>query len=300
MKLFKKIFLASFIVFSIFSIGVFTYLKNTLDEIQNKDIITYKNEDIVTNENNGDNDTVNILIAGVAKYSLADTIILCNFNPNNKSLNFLSIPRDTFYHRPGFDESTLKKINASHAIKGNSSVKSQSLISSVSDMLDVNVDHFIKMDFEGVEKVINVLGGVEIDIEKDMYYFDPKDDPPLLIDFKKGTYKLNGENSLKYLRYRDKITGDLGRVARQQKFIKSLIAQSISIKVFNILDVAKEHIEITMETPKIVSYLTQLYKIDSENINFTTLPGEPKTIDGISYFVYNKLETEEIISSTYK
>ena len=300
MKLFWKIFFIFLIIFTVIGIGFSITIKNTLKEIQNPNIIVAEIDNAKTDNDNTSKGPINILIAGIADYSLADSIILCSFYPEKKYLNLMSIPRDTFYHRKGFNRADLKKINASHAVKGGSDIKAKSLIDSVSDLLGVEIHDFIKLDFEAVEKSIDAIGGVKIDIEDDMYYFDSEYSIPLLINFKKGTQKLNGEESLKYLRYREKSKGDLGRIERQQKFIKSFITQSLNLKIFKVLEIATEHVETTMSTKDITNYLGQLYKMKNENISFTVLPGEPEYIDGVSYYIHNKIETQKLISNIYK
>lgn len=300
MKLFWKIFSIFFIIFIVIGIGFSITIKNTLKEIQNPNIIVANIDNAKTDNDNTSGGPINILIAGIADYSLADSIILCSFYPEKKYLNLISIPRDTFYHRKGFNSAELKKINASHAVKGGSDIKAKSLINSVSDVLGIEIHEFIRLDFEALKKSIDAIGGVKIDIAENMYYSDPKYDPPLLISFKKGTQKLNGEDSLKYLRYREKLKGDLGRIERQQKFIKSFIAQSLNLKMFKILEIATEHVETTMSAKDITNYLGQLYKMKNENINFTVLPGKPDYIDGVSYYIYDKIETQKLISNIYK
>lgn len=144
-----------------------------------------------------------------------------------------------------------------------------------------------------------MIGGVEVKVEEDMYYSDPKSEPSLVINFKKGIYKLNGEDTLKYWRYREKTRGNLGRIERQQEFIKAFIKQSINIKIFNVVDILKENVEVTFDVKDIISCLTQLQKINEENIKFITLPGIPKYIDGISFYIHDTLETKKLILDIY-
>lgn len=101
MKLYRNVFFIFFIIFSIFFISMFSYMKNTLTEIRNVNIIPTELDNILTDNDTIDSNPVNILIAGIADHYLADTIILCNLNPKNKSINLLSIPRDTLYYING-------------------------------------------------------------------------------------------------------------------------------------------------------------------------------------------------------
>ena len=127
----------------------------------------------------------------------------------------LSIPRDS---RVKIDGHGWDKINHAYAYGGSKLSKSV-----VEKLLGIPIEYTVVMNFQGFVRMIDALGGVTIDVEKRMYYSDPYDDDRgLYIDLHPGVQKLNGKAAIEYVRYRDE-EGDIGRVARQQKFLTALL-----------------------------------------------------------------------------
>ena len=104
-------------------------------------------------------------------------------------------------------------------------------VKTVENFLGVDIDYYIETDFAGFSRIIDTLGGVEIDVDTDMFYVDTAQD--LYIDIKAGRQVLDGETALQYVRYRDRL-GDValvnphyevydGRVERQRKFLMAVI-----------------------------------------------------------------------------
>ena len=249
-----------------------------------------------------DSKRVNILCIGLAKYSLADTLIVASLDPESNSLDIISIPRDTYFYRPGFESAAEKKINAT--FYGNSlAERAQSSLNSVRDLLRIPVHHFVKIEYKGVEEIIDAIGGVEVDIPFDMDYDDPTDD--LHIHFKKGKRLLNGEDAVKYLRFRQNndnshSDGDIGRIGRQQKLIKTAMEKSLGPQIMKIVDIAKEYIKTNMTAEDMMSYAMEVSKIKMENVKMYILPGEPKYIDGMSYYIHNGQDTRNMIMEIYQ
>lgn len=155
-----------------------------------------------------------------------DTIILATADTGTGELHLLSIPRDTWVY---IDNHGWDKVNAAYAVAPDDA-RPESTMQVVSDLLQVPIDHYVVVHMAGFETVVDLLGGVDIYVEKDMYYYDPMDTPPLVIDLKEGQQRLSGEDALKYVRFRSDDRGDWGRMERQQKFLKALAKEALQVR----------------------------------------------------------------------
>ena len=143
-----------------------------------------------------------------------DTIILVNIDPRSKSVNAISIPRDSKVYLP--DNHGIQKINAAHAIGGVGMT-----IRTVEDTLGVKVDRYIMVHDNAVKAIVEALGGVDVYVEKPMRYHDYSG--KLHIDLSKGEHRLSPQEAVGYLRFRHDALGDIGRTQRQQWFLRGLL-----------------------------------------------------------------------------
>jgi LCP family protein required for cell wall assembly len=245
---------------------------------------------------------INILCLGIAKYSLADVMIVASLDPESNSLDLISIPRDTYFYRPGFETAPEKKINASFYGK-TLAERAQSSMNSVRDLLRIPVHHFVKIEYKGVEEIIDALGGVEVNIPFDMDYDDPLDD--LHIHFKKGKRTLNGEEAVKFLRFRQNndnthSDGDIGRIKRQQDLIKTAMNKALGLQLFKLIDIAKEYIKTSMTADDMLAYAMELSQMDMDNVKTYVLPGEARYLNGASYYIHDEQATKDLIMEIYK
>ncbi|MBS3994742.1 MAG: LCP family protein, partial [Alkaliphilus sp.] len=176
MKKFLKTFIFAFIIFVLIMVlGYYVFL-NSISKGQGTE-----NKDAPA-----DGEPVNILIVGVdakdtnaSEGARTDTIMLATFNPTSKLLDIISIPRDTrvkIAGRKGED-----KINHAYAFGG-----IENAIETVEGFLNVKINYYVKVDYKGLIKLVDDIGGIEIDVPMDMKYNDPYSDPPIKIDLKKG------------------------------------------------------------------------------------------------------------------
>jgi LCP family protein required for cell wall assembly len=206
--------------------------------------------------------------------SRSDTIILLFLHPKNEAVSLLFVPRDTRVWIDG--ESYQRKINFAHSKGG-----IQLLKETLEEQIKVDIEGYVEVDFEGFKEVIDLLGGVEIDVEKRMY------NPPEDIDIQPGKQRLNGYDALGYVRYRSDGLGDIGRIERQRKFLQELFKQSFKLTTL-------------IKSPQIISQLIQYTITDltvsqileiagqlagQPEIDTHTLPGESAMINGGSYWV---------------
>ena len=222
---------------------------------------------------------INVLVVGVDKDGTrSDVNMLFSLDPKEKTVNLMSIPRDT---RVEFKKGSHGKINACIGKQNGEEL----LIETVKDLTGMPIHNFCKVNFEGLRNIIDILGGVEFDVPMDMDYDDPAQD--LHIHLKKGKQTLNGADAEGLLRFRKGYaTGDLGRIDMQQAFLKELINQKLSPKyIFKAVPVVKEiskNVETDMSVMYMLKYAWKFRDSDKVEFNSYTLPGAPKMIGGVS------------------
>jgi len=237
---------------------------------------------------------INMLIVGcdeIENQGRADTIVLLSISPKTKNVLILSIPRDTRVEIP---ERGMDKINHAYAFGG------KGLISkTVSSFLDIPINFYVIVDFIKFVNIIDELGGVEINIEKEMHYIDKAGG--LNINLYPGKQILDGEKALQYIRFRHDNLGDLGRIKRQQKLVEALINKMMNLgsvtKITQILEGLKTYLETDLKLQDAVA-LANLFKGVSQNkFIIETVQGNPVYINGISYLEPDTIEVQKKVKS---
>lgn len=152
---------------------------------------------------------LNVLIMGTHD-QLTDTIILASINPNTEKIIFVSIPRDLSVSG--------RKINGLYKQYGATNIMSE-----LEEVTGLTITHYLAINMDAFEDVIDILGGVTIENEKDIvdYYYPTSQKGYTLYKLSAGTHELDGENALKYARSR-KSTSDFDRALRQQQIISAV------------------------------------------------------------------------------
>ena len=220
-----------------------------------------------------------------------DTIILVNIDPKTKSVNAISIPRDSKVYLP--DNNGIQKINAAHAIGGIGMT-----IRTVEDTLGVRVDKYIMVHDNAVKAIVEALGGVDVYVEKPMRYHDYAG--KLHIDLPKGNTVLNGKQAVGYLRYRKDGLGDIGRTQRQQWFMRSLFEKlhspQVITKIPEVLNICNTYVKTDMSFYELSQYAAFARSVDENKIEIATLPGAPNQRGYISYWILDPQKTQEVIN----
>lgn len=222
----------------------------------------------------------------------SDTMILCRVNFQDGSIKMMSLPRDSRVPVRGY----LDKLNHAHSYGG-----MKLLMKTVRDFTNLDVDYYVRVDYRAVEKLVDAIGGVELEITRPMEYHDTTKGNELHISFQPGVQTLDGEDAIRFLRFRRYPDGDIDRVKAQQYFLTEMIKQTLEprniLKLPKILDVYSKYIDTNMGADLVYSGISMAGKLDKENIESTTLPGEFLELDEISYWkVYEpgmKKEIEE-------
>lgn len=251
-----------------------------------------------------DNEPVNILVLGGDKVaSNTDTMLLVNYNPSTAKMSMLSIPRDTKVNVPG---SSLPKINSAYAAGG-----AKLAVETVSKLLNVKIKYYVFINTTAFRQIIDTLDGVDYNVPVDMNYEDPTQD--LYIHLKKGMQHMDGEKAEQFMRFRQPTHynneimqyydgGDLKRINAQQNFIKELIKQKVNIKYISkmddILRIIFSNIETNVSSADALKLAQNIGKLDVNNINTFTLPGESEE-EGAWYYIMNKELASDIIKQHF-
>lgn len=211
----------------------------------------------------------------------SDTLMVLTWDENTDKAVLLSVPRDT---RVKIDGIGYDKINHAYAYGGRKLSQN-----AVENLLGVEIDYYVLVNTAAFERIVDAVGGVDIDVEKRMYYEDPWDDNGgLIIDLYPGEQHLDGERAIQYVRYRDG-EGDIGRIRRQQKFIKAMLAQVISPYILpelpNLVAELRSVIDTNMTMSELVSMATQVKQIHDLGLGAQTVPGKPAYLKDISYWL---------------
>lgn len=226
-----------------------------------------------------------------------DTIMVLNYNPQNKNLHIVSIPRDTLINVNGKNA----KINSAYEIGGYSKIKSE-----VENLLAININYMVKIDYTAFDEIIDAIGGVDMEIDRNMIYDDPVQN--LHINFKAGeTVHLDGKKAEEFFRWRENndgsgfANGDLDRIENQHKFISKVIEKCTSplmiFRVPKIMSAVGDNVETNMSTFDVLSYGMKFMGLKQENVTMSTITGTEKTINGESFVVFDKNANKEILAS---
>ncbi|WP_293829390.1 LCP family protein [uncultured Phascolarctobacterium sp.] len=234
------------------------------------------------------NERINVLLLGIddgdseaaeSEPKRTDAIILLSFDPQNNKVAVLSIPRDTMVVLPGHKDP--EKINAAFAYGGVVMAKQ-----TVANLLRVPIHYYALANWRGFIDVVNLIGGVDIYVEKDMYYEDPYAN--LVIDIKHGYQHMDGETAGKYVRFRKDELGDIGRVQRQQKFLKAAAEQMFSVqnvtKVSSLLATLDKYVETDLNTLTMLKAANSFKLFGDDKLRSCMLYGKFDDSTGVSYW----------------
>ncbi|MFH0702592.1 MAG: LCP family protein [bacterium] len=242
----------------------------------------------------------NILLLGVDsngndtdpfKGTRSDTIIIISIDPFSKNANAISIPRDSkvyISNNYGID-----KINAAHAFGGPGlSIKT------IEDSFGININHYIAVNYQGLKEIVDAVGGVPVHVEKRMRYTD--NSGGLRINLHPGYQILNSEEAEEYIRFRHDAMGDIGRMQRQQWFIRSLVKKlqspGVMVKLPQLIQLANKYIKTDMNFYELSQLAAFSKSINLDSVQSATLPGKPSRYGRVSYWILDTEKTQEIIN----
>ena len=241
--------------------------------------------------------TYNFLLLGEDEAAnLCDVIIIVSYDTNSHKIEALQIPRDTY---ASYTSASYRKLNgALHSLGG-----MEALAEFIENSLGIPIDYYAKVNVEAIADTVDKLGGVELYIPMDMYYFDPYQD--LKIDLKQGTHLLNGDSAVQFLRYRaGYVRGDIGRLDAQKIFLAALIDKILNgLSISDIIPIALgliDKLDTNISARDCLYFISQINNIKSENIALMTIPGEDiQSQSGAWYYIINREESYNIIKKYF-
>ena len=302
----KRAIMAAFLTIVILIVLCGIYLFSFISSLNNNNLISGVKPKA--------NETVNILLLGMdigdaentsnTSARRTDTMMLLNYNPRTDNIKIVSIPRDTLIevenaHDGNGNYIPYWKINAAYVLGGE-----QEVIEQVESLLDITVNYLVEIDYAAFRNLIDAVGGVEMYIDRDMYYDDDAQD--LHIHFNKGeTVLLDGQKAEEFFRWRKNNDGtgledgDLGRIKNQQKFISALIEKCtnpmIVTQVPDILKAIKENVVTNMSGTAMIKY--GLKMISNSGISMSTLQGYNERIYGQDFLIADPSYNQSLLES---
>jgi len=263
--------------------------------------INYVTADDRYGSNNGEitavatvsNDHVHVILAVGCDHrendsGRTDTIMLAFVNMSTGKLDLLSIPRDTYVTIPTSGSKT--KINHAYAYGGISLTEK-----TIESTFGIEIDNYAEVDFEGFSALVDIAGGVTIDVPMDMYNADED------IDLKAGVQELDGNKALQFVRFREPKLADIGRIGRQQQFMEALIESLMNpATVFKIPELAQvgfQYVQTDLTLKQCISLAKTVLSQTGGEIGTQTVPGESAYINGVSYWKKYDNQTQELIDT---
>lgn len=227
-----------------------------------------------------DDGRVNILFLGVAGKNypgrnLTDTVMIMSLDTKNKKVGLLSLPRDLYANIAETEYYT--KINQiyQHGLREGLGV--YPMRKTTEAITGLVIHYFVVVDFDGFQKIIDDIGGINIMVERDIY--DPRYPGPNYsyetFEMKKGLQTMNGSTALKFARQRhNDPEGDFGRAKRQQAIIQAVKNKVFStqiylnpVKINRLLETLADHVITNFSFKEIERLIALSHELDTQNVN---------------------------------
>ncbi|MFN0117209.1 MAG: LCP family protein [Elusimicrobiota bacterium] len=211
-----------------------------------------------------------------------DTLMISVLDPVNNYLNVLSVPRDTRIDLPGYK---FRRVNEIYGYQFRKTKDSHASARMVNESLEkilaapndqIHLPYYLQVDFSGFKKVVDLLGGIWVQVKHPMHY----DDNAGNYHFHKepGRYLMKGNDALLYVRFRGH-TGDRGRIYRQQEFVRNMTKRLANpymiLRIPEIVMAIISGIKTNMGFWDFIYFASQTRRIRSHDIGFYILPGAP-------------------------
>jgi LCP family protein required for cell wall assembly len=210
----------------------------------------------------------------------SDTVILAHlFGGSSNKVEMISFPRDSVVEIPAYTDPKTGKVHNSRHDRINSAFAEggpKLLIDTIQQLSGVRVDHYLQVDFEGFQRMVDKLGGVDVCLSQ------PAKDHFSGINLSAGKHHVNGAVALSFVRQRHGLTnGDIDRIKRQQQFIGAMVRKVLSagtlgnpFKLNGFLDVATSSLKAddNLDFASMRKLALRLRNLGAGNVAFTTVP----------------------------
>ncbi|TVX99140.1 LCP family protein [Cohnella terricola] len=215
----------------------------------------------------------------------SDTMILVSIDPVDKSTHLFSLLRDTYVSIP---QRGSNRLNAAIAFGG-----PLLAMETVHNLLDLPIHYYVYTDFEGFISLIDELGGIDFEVDKNMRRTDNRDDPKYNINLEKGLQHLDGLTALQYVRYRSDAMSDFARSERQRKFLTAIASKLKSttslFKLPQLLNGVAPYIETNIPPGDLLKLARLGMQLDTSNLGGIQIPQmnafRNEIIDGMDVLV---------------
>ncbi len=216
--------------------------------------------------------------------SRSDTIVVAKAGGG-----MLAVPRDTLVEIPGVGED---KVNAAFAYGG-----PDLMVETLEGFTDLQINNYVVVDFGGVEEIVDALGGITINVEEPI---EASMENGEVVSLPAGEQTLDGAEALAYVRYRGGPAADIGRVGRQQEFLRAFISEATSPGKWPRLPSTTlsvwRNIDTNMNPVQAAFFALRMGLSGISSVEI--YPGTPQYIDGISYWVPDEDAGEQALAET--
>lgn len=238
-----------------------------------------------------------LLILGKDRASgLTDVMMLASFDPTEKKISVMQIPRDTY---ADYGSSNHKKLNTATKILGGE----EKLCDFISEAFGIGVDGYLSLELDAFREAVDAVGGVEMDIPKRLYYNDPAQG--LYIDIPAGKQVLDGRQAEMVIRFRGGYSrGDLDRLDMQKRFLAALFTKLksslTSSEAYSLAESIFPHVKTNVSLPLAVALGVEALNVDASSLAFMTLPGEATvTQSGASFYVMSQKPAQRMMEEYF-
>lgn len=184
----------------------------------------------------------------------------------------------------------MQKVNAANAYGG-----PQLTERTISSMLEIPIDHYVILNVHGLVELINELGGVTVEIPKSMHYMDWT--AKLLIDLTPGYHTLTGNQAMGFVRYRHDELGDIGRVQRQQIFVRALLDRATRpdawLHIPRLISIAQQYIDTDMSVSHLAAVANFIRAVPKSNQFMVMMPGR---FSGTGDWLVNHADVQKMVA----
>lgn len=222
--------------------------------------------------------------------NLTDVMIVAGIDPESGKISMVSIPRDTKVKLPQIK----KKVKANQAYNYGEHLRLQAERSEktpetdgptlakemAASLFDVPIDHYVLVDFTSFTALVDEVGGITVDVEKDMIYHDPADNTN--INLKAGIQHLNGKEALDWVRHRQDDRGqaffssDFDRNKRQKEAVKAIAQELMTwrglTRIFDVMDTMAQHVETDLSKDQMKELLWAFKTFDTQDLKSIETP----------------------------
>ncbi len=258
--------------------------------------------------------TMNILICGIDEDEnresqemamMTDVIMVCNLDLEADKATLFQIPRDTYV---GTDVVYYGKINGLYnwGRLDDENVKPGigALVSVINEDFALPVDNYVMITMEGFRKAIDIMGGIEVTLDKDMVFNIKDEDEKVIgqVELNKGVNVLDGVTADLFVRYRDYTNADIDRMNVQRYFLAALMSKVFSTPTSELVSLVRAifpYLETDFSVAECISLALKVKDMSMDSVTMIRAPGEGVNGYGerkLSVFSVHKKELADMLN----